>query len=85
VEGVLDLAFDDGKRAGANSGSPQIPAVLFFERVDVNSVLDLEDLPMKADPSVLCEDINISRYAAIAHPPSTGGVTDAPAYTSQSS
>ncbi|TKA57450.1 hypothetical protein B0A53_00679 [Rhodotorula sp. CCFEE 5036] len=42
-------------------GKWKIPAVLFFERVDVNSVLDLEDLPMKADPSVLCEDINISR------------------------
>lgn len=42
-------------------GKWKIPAVLFFERVDVDSVLDLEDLPMKADPSVLCEDINISR------------------------
>lgn len=49
--------------------------MLFFERVDVDSVLDLEDLPMKADPSVLCEDINISRYAAIVLPPSNTGVT----------
>ncbi|GAA6028111.1 hypothetical protein JCM8097_001876 [Rhodosporidiobolus ruineniae] len=42
-------------------GTWKIPAVLFYERVDNQDLLDLSSLPLKGDPSILCEDITISK------------------------
>ncbi|CEQ42977.1 SPOSA6832_04843, partial [Sporobolomyces salmonicolor] len=43
-----------------NTSFPQIPAVLFYERVDSKEMLDFTSLPLKGDPAILCEDITIS-------------------------
>lgn len=40
---------------------PQIPAVLFYERVDSKDMLDFSQLPLRSDPAILCEDITISK------------------------
>ncbi|GJN87292.1 hypothetical protein Rhopal_000240-T1 [Rhodotorula paludigena] len=42
-------------------GKWKIPAVLFFERVDAKDMLDFSELPLQSDPSILCEDITISK------------------------
>ncbi|GAA5855893.1 hypothetical protein JCM8547_000402 [Rhodosporidiobolus lusitaniae] len=42
-------------------GTWKIPAVLFYERVDANDILDLSSLPLQGDPSILCEDITVSK------------------------
>ncbi|SCZ99141.1 BZ3500_MvSof-1268-A1-R1_Chr3-1g05835 [Microbotryum saponariae] len=39
----------------------KIPAVLFYQRVDSSSLLDFSALPLKGDPSILCEDITVSK------------------------
>lgn len=39
----------------------QIPAVLFYERRDAPQLLDFSKLPLHSDPSILCEDITISK------------------------
>jgi PAB-dependent poly(A)-specific ribonuclease subunit 2 len=39
----------------------QIPAVLFYQRVDAQELLDFASLPLSADPAILCQDITISR------------------------
>lgn len=39
----------------------QIPAVLFYERVDARDMLDFSPLPLSGDPSILSEDITVSR------------------------
>ncbi|GAA5974216.1 hypothetical protein JCM11641_003332 [Rhodosporidiobolus odoratus] len=39
----------------------KIPAVLFYERVDTPDILDLSSLALQGDPSILCEDITISK------------------------
>ncbi|GAA5911786.1 hypothetical protein JCM6882_003353 [Rhodosporidiobolus microsporus] len=42
-------------------GTWKIPAVLFYERTDTKEILDLTTLPLQGDPSILCEDITISK------------------------
>ncbi|GAA5924433.1 hypothetical protein JCM10213_004576 [Rhodosporidiobolus nylandii] len=42
-------------------GTWKIPAVLFYERTDTGEILDLSSLPLQGDPSILCEDITISK------------------------
>ncbi|GAA6005194.1 hypothetical protein JCM11491_002615 [Sporobolomyces phaffii] len=54
------------------SGDWKIPAVLFYERTDSKDILDFSSLPLKGDPSILCEDITISKHrdrAMIKHEP----------------
>ncbi|GAA5868955.1 hypothetical protein JCM16303_000318 [Sporobolomyces ruberrimus] len=54
------------------SGDWKIPAVLFYERVDSKDILDFSSLPLKGDPSILCEDITISKHrdrSMIKHEP----------------
>ena len=40
----------------------QIPAVLFYQRVDASELLDFSSLPLSSQPEILCQDITISRY-----------------------
>lgn len=48
----------------------KIPAVLFYQRVDANELLDFSALPLSGDPAILCQDITISRYfVTCTHPP----------------
>lgn len=42
-------------------GTWKIPAVLFYERVDAPQMLDYSRLPLSGDPSILSEDITVSR------------------------
>ncbi|GAA5946166.1 hypothetical protein JCM3765_000141 [Sporobolomyces pararoseus] len=54
------------------SGDWKIPAVLFYERVDSKEILDFSSLPLQGDPSILCEDITISKHrdrSMIKHEP----------------
>ncbi|SCV74095.1 BQ2448_6527 [Microbotryum intermedium] len=39
----------------------KIPAVMFYQRIDSASLLDFSALPLKGDPSILCEDITVSK------------------------
>ncbi|KAK7689093.1 hypothetical protein QCA50_007784 [Cerrena zonata] len=41
-------------------GSWKVPAILYFERIDTQSQLDFRALPKAIDPSILCQDTNIS-------------------------
>ncbi|BGO90283.1 hypothetical protein NBRC10512_004804 [Rhodotorula toruloides] len=43
-------------------GKWKIPAVLFYERRDAPQLLDFSKLPLHSDPSILCEDITISKF-----------------------
>lgn len=43
------------------SGAWKVPAVLYFERVDVRSHIDYSQLPTEVDLSILSQDTNISR------------------------
>ncbi|KAH9857626.1 ubiquitin carboxyl-terminal hydrolase-domain-containing protein [Lenzites betulinus] len=38
----------------------KVPAVLYFERVDIRQRLDFSRLPDKMDPTILCRDTNIA-------------------------
>ena len=38
----------------------QMPALLYFERQDVNQQLDLTQLPVTTDPMILCRDTSVS-------------------------
>ena len=40
----------------------KVPAVLYFERVDLRQRLDFSRLPDKMDPTILCHDTNIAVY-----------------------
>ncbi|GAA6000190.1 hypothetical protein JCM10207_007897 [Rhodosporidiobolus poonsookiae] len=42
-------------------GTWKIPAVLFYERTDTKEIIDFSSLPLRGDPSLLCEDITISK------------------------
>ncbi|KDN41342.1 hypothetical protein K437DRAFT_226828 [Tilletiaria anomala UBC 951] len=44
------------------NGPWKVPAVLFFERADAATALDLSSLPLRIPPSILCQDINISKH-----------------------
>lgn len=48
----IDLSADD---------SGQIPAVLFYERVDTKELLAFDSLPLSGNSAILSEDITISR------------------------
>ena len=50
----------------------KVPAVIVFQRQDVDDILDLQRLPTQLDPSILCEDVSVSsrrREDMIKHQP----------------
>ncbi|KAK4703268.1 PAB-dependent poly(A)-specific ribonuclease subunit 2, partial [Phenoliferia sp. Uapishka_3] len=52
----------------------QIPAVMFYQRVDADELLDFSSLPLSSEPGILCQDITISRNrdpTLIKHQPFT--------------
>ena len=40
----------------------QVPAILYFERVDMRNKLNYSELPHELDLSILNRDINIATY-----------------------
>lgn len=42
-------------------GKWKVPAIIYLERVDSKSTLDLTSLPSESDPLILCRDTNISQ------------------------
>ncbi|EJD06087.1 uncharacterized protein FOMMEDRAFT_78690 [Fomitiporia mediterranea MF3/22] len=42
------------------SGNWKVPAILYYERVDMQDKLKLDALPRELDVSILCKDINLS-------------------------
>ncbi|KAK4698993.1 PAB-dependent poly(A)-specific ribonuclease subunit 2, partial [Phenoliferia sp. Uapishka_3] len=52
----------------------KIPAVMFYQRVDADELLDFSSLPLSSEPGILCQDITISRNrdpTLIKHQPFT--------------
>ncbi|GJE87918.1 PAB-dependent poly(A)-specific ribonuclease subunit PAN2 [Phanerochaete sordida] len=54
---VRSLSEDD---ALSFQGNWKVPTVLYYERVDAVQRLDFSSLPMELDPSILCQDTNIT-------------------------
>lgn len=43
----------------------QIPAILYYQRTDVNKVLDFSALEVPPDESILTADVSTARYVLI--------------------
>lgn len=65
LEGQLSPVDSSGNLADLVLTASQIPAVLFYQRIDSASLLDFSSLPLSTDTNILCQDITISRYALL--------------------
>ncbi|TFL07786.1 ubiquitin carboxyl-terminal hydrolase-domain-containing protein [Pterulicium gracile] len=55
---VTNVTEDD---ALGFSGSWKVPAIVYLERVDIDSMLNLSCLPQQMNPAILCRDTSISQ------------------------